>query len=101
MRYEARFSCCGICTLMKKLGLYDLTPALCHLDYTMSDAAAQAALCANTHWPRAAHTATAAIKEKPANKPDQQRTPSQFACKGVFIQLGSFAPWRSGLSIGR
>ena len=24
--------------LMKKLGLYDLTPALCHLDYTMSDA---------------------------------------------------------------
>lgn len=38
MRYEARFSCCGICTLMKKLGLYDLTPALCHLDYTMSDA---------------------------------------------------------------
>ena len=36
--YEARFNCCGICTLMKKLGLYDLTPALCHLDYTMSDA---------------------------------------------------------------
>ena len=36
--YEAHFSCCGICTLMKKLGLYDLTPALCHLDYTMSDA---------------------------------------------------------------
>ena len=36
--YEARFSCCGICILMKKLGLYDLTPALCHLDYTMSDA---------------------------------------------------------------
>ena len=23
---------------MKKLGLYDLTPALCHLDYTMSEA---------------------------------------------------------------
>ncbi len=36
--YEARFSECGICTLMKKLGLYDLTPALCHLDYTMSEA---------------------------------------------------------------
>ena len=36
--YEARFSTCGICTLMKELGLYDLTPALCHLDYTMSDA---------------------------------------------------------------
>ena len=36
--YEARFYKCGICTLMKKLGLYDLTPALCHLDYDMSEA---------------------------------------------------------------
>ena len=35
--YEARFTKCGICTLMKELGLYDLTPALCHLDYTMSE----------------------------------------------------------------
>ena len=33
--YEARFTKCGICTLMKELGLYDLTPALCRLDYTM------------------------------------------------------------------
>lgn len=36
--YEARFTECGICTLMKKVGLYDLTPALCHLDYTMAEA---------------------------------------------------------------
>ena len=36
--YEARFTKCGICTIMKELGLYDLTPALCHLDYTMADA---------------------------------------------------------------
>ena len=36
--YEGRFTRCGICTLMKELGLYDLTPALCHLDYTMSEA---------------------------------------------------------------
>ena len=36
--YEARFTRCGICALMKKLGLYDLTPALCRLDYTMSEA---------------------------------------------------------------
>lgn len=35
--YEARFSRCGICALTKKLGLYDLTPALCHLDYNMSE----------------------------------------------------------------
>lgn len=36
--YEGRFSKCGICELMKKLGLYDLTPAMCRLDYTMSEA---------------------------------------------------------------
>ena len=36
--YEGRFTKCGICVLMKQLGLYDLTPALCHLDYTMSQA---------------------------------------------------------------
>ena len=36
--YEGRFTKCGICVLMQKLGLYDLTPALCHLDYTMSEA---------------------------------------------------------------
>ena len=36
--YEGRFYKCGICTLMKELGLYDLTPAMCRLDYTMSEA---------------------------------------------------------------
>ena len=36
--FEARFSCCGICALTKELGLYDLTPAMCHLDYTMAEA---------------------------------------------------------------
>lgn len=36
--YEARFFKCGICTLMKELGLYDLVPAMCHLDYSMSEA---------------------------------------------------------------
>ncbi len=36
--YEARFTQCGICTLMKELGLFDLTPAMCRLDYTMSEA---------------------------------------------------------------
>ena len=36
--YEARFTKCGICTLMKELGLFDLTPAMCRLDYTMSEA---------------------------------------------------------------
>ncbi len=34
--YEARFYKCGICTLMKEYGYYDLVPAMCHLDYTMS-----------------------------------------------------------------
>ncbi len=36
--YEARFYTCGICALMKQYGLYDLTPALCRLDYTMAEA---------------------------------------------------------------
>ena len=36
--YEGLFTRCGICVLMKKLGLYNLTPALCRLDYTMSEA---------------------------------------------------------------
>lgn len=36
--YEGRFTKCGICVLMKDLELYDLTPALCRLDYTMSEA---------------------------------------------------------------
>ncbi|MBQ8995255.1 MAG: L-2-amino-thiazoline-4-carboxylic acid hydrolase [Oscillospiraceae bacterium] len=36
--YEARFTKCGICTLMNELGLHDLIPAMCRLDYTMSEA---------------------------------------------------------------
>lgn len=36
--YEARFYKCGICELMKKFGLFDLTPAMCRLDYDMSEA---------------------------------------------------------------
>ena len=36
--YEARFSKCGICTLMKELGLFEMVPAMCHLDYAMSEA---------------------------------------------------------------
>ncbi len=36
--YEARFYKCGICTLMKELGLQEYTPAMCHLDYSMSEA---------------------------------------------------------------
>lgn len=35
--YEARFYKCGICTLMKEYGFFDLTPAMCRLDYTMSE----------------------------------------------------------------
>lgn len=36
--YEARFSKCGICTLMQELNLSDLIPAMCRLDYAMSEA---------------------------------------------------------------
>jgi hypothetical protein len=37
--YEARFTKCGICTLMRELGLFELVPAMCRLDYTMAEAA--------------------------------------------------------------
>ena len=36
--YEARFECCGICTLMKELGIFEIVPAMCRMDYTMSEA---------------------------------------------------------------
>ena len=36
--YEARFTKCGICVLMQELGLRKLIPAMCRLDYTMSEA---------------------------------------------------------------
>ncbi len=36
--YEARFTTCGICHLLKDLGLFEYTPAMCKLDYAMSDA---------------------------------------------------------------
>ena len=35
--YEACFTKCGICTLMKELGLFEYVPAMCRLDYTMSE----------------------------------------------------------------
>ncbi|MBR1758503.1 MAG: L-2-amino-thiazoline-4-carboxylic acid hydrolase [Lachnospiraceae bacterium] len=36
--YEARFTKCGICTLMKELGIFEAVPAMCRLDYAMSEA---------------------------------------------------------------
>ena len=36
--YEARFHRCGICVLMKELGLQEAIPAMCRLDYAMSKA---------------------------------------------------------------
>lgn len=35
--YEARFFSCGICVLMKEYGLFEYVPAMCHLDYVMSE----------------------------------------------------------------
>ncbi len=35
---QARFSKCGICTLMQALGISEIVPAMCRLDYAMSDA---------------------------------------------------------------
>ena len=35
--YEARFTACGICRLLREQGLWAYVPAMCHLDYTMSE----------------------------------------------------------------
>ncbi|MCR4911192.1 MAG: L-2-amino-thiazoline-4-carboxylic acid hydrolase [Bacilli bacterium] len=35
--YECRFTKCGICHLMKELGIEEVIPAMCKLDYAMSD----------------------------------------------------------------
>lgn len=34
--YTATFSACGICCLMKKLGIEEVTPAMCRYDYDMA-----------------------------------------------------------------
>ena len=49
--YEGRFTKCGICVLMKKLGLYDLTPALCRC-YCDSDDISYAGLHPRLIWHR-------------------------------------------------
>ena len=36
--YEARFTKCGICTLLRELGMDEIIPAMCALDYAMSEA---------------------------------------------------------------
>ena len=36
--YEARFTKCGICHLLKEEGLFEFAPAMCRLDYTMAAA---------------------------------------------------------------
>lgn len=36
--YEARFTKCGICHLLKEEGLFEFASAMCKLDYTMADA---------------------------------------------------------------
>ena len=35
--YEARFSKCGICTLMRERGIAEIVPAMCHLDYVIKN----------------------------------------------------------------
>lgn len=59
--YEGRFTKCGICTMMRELGLYDLTPAMCHLDYTMSEAGGASDFVREHTPPPAGLIATAGI----------------------------------------
>lgn len=66
--YEGRFTRCGICTLMQELGSYDLTLALCHPDYTMSETGGATSFCGRIPWPPAGRTVTAAIRKKCVKK---------------------------------
>ena len=58
--YEGRFTKCGICTLMRELGLYDLTLAITRWQRQ----AVRQILCGSIHSPPAVRTATADIKRK-------------------------------------
>ena len=68
----------GMCTLMKELGLYDLVPVMCRLDYTMSEAGGVTEMCGNIRWLPAGLTATADIKrglvQRTEKGHDQKRT---------------------------
>ena len=67
---------------MKKLGLYDLTPAMCHLDHTMSEAGgARRTSCGSIRSPPAAHIATAAIKSAAKVGADDSVRPPPAAVK--------------------
>ena len=61
--YEARFTSCGICRLMGELGLTSLIPAMCRLDYTMSEAGGVTDFVRNTRLPPADLIVTAAIRK--------------------------------------
>ena len=70
--YEGRFTKCGICTLMKELGLYDLTPAMCHLDYTMSEAGGVTNFVRQYTLPPADLTATAGIRRNGCKRTEHE-----------------------------
>lgn len=66
--YEARFTTCGICTLMNELGLTKLIPAMCRLDYTMSEADCVSNFARNIQSLQVDRIATAVIRKEVQNK---------------------------------
>lgn len=66
--FEARFTKCGICVLMKELGLYDLTSFLCRLDYTMNEAENASTFVRKFTLPPEIRIATADIKREDKQK---------------------------------
>ena len=61
--YEARFTKCGICTFMRELGIYEIVPAMCRLDYTMSEGAEHQYSFGSIPWPPAGRTATVGTRK--------------------------------------
>ena len=71
--YEARFTRCGICALMKELGISELVPVMCHLDYTMSEAGG-ASLFVREHTLAGGGPYCDCGYKKLANKPERAGT---------------------------
>lgn len=53
---------------MREMGLYDLTPAMCHLDYTMSEAGGVTNFVRRYTLASGGRTATAGIKRSEHKK---------------------------------
>lgn len=89
--YEARFTKCGICTLMKELGLYDFSPQCAALTMLWQKRAATD-LCGNILWLRVIRTVTADIRNRFFGS-HQTRSPSERPYSSLPDAMSSTRFW--------